>query len=161
VPDAGATPIRRSAIVRADSARAFDLFTRGMGTWWPLDAYSRAVNEFADDRVRAERLEFEPRLGGSIEEHLSDGRVVGWGEVIAWEPPNRVTIAWQPHSLPETPTELAATFTQQADGTLVEVEHRGWERLSPAFRDAMYEIYVRGWFTTFDLFVNAAGGLAG
>ena len=54
----GAKPIHHVIRVRIDPARAFDLFTEGMGTWWSLADYSRAVNELAGQGVSAERLEF-------------------------------------------------------------------------------------------------------
>ena len=152
-------PIRQTVTVRCSPERAFTVFTEGMGTWWPLEGYSRAVNEFEPGTVSAEGLRFEPRLGGSIVEYLSDGQVLPWAEVTAWRPPKEVVMAWRPHSLPEPPTELAVTFTAREDSTtLVELEHRGWERVSQRFRDELYDIYVRGWVTTLGLFVTAADG---
>jgi uncharacterized protein YndB with AHSA1/START domain len=149
-------PIRESVTVRGDPDRAFRLFTEDMGMWWPLDEYSRAVNEFAGEEVEATRLEFQARPGGSILEHLSDGRVLPWGEVVTWDPPKSVAIAWRPHSENEPPTEVVVTFRAKEDGTLVEIEHRRWEQLSQRFRDAMYEIYVRGWSPTLGCFAAAA-----
>ncbi len=149
-------PIRQTVTVRADPERAFDLFTEGMGTWWPVQAYSRAVAEFADEGVEVARLEFQARMGGSILEHLSDGSVLPWGVVIAWDPPRSVLMAWRPHSKPEPPTEVEVTFTAGADGTLVELEHRGWDRVSDEFRRDLYEIYARGWVTTLGSFAAAA-----
>jgi uncharacterized protein YndB with AHSA1/START domain len=149
-------PIRRTVPVRCAPERAFKLFTEEMGAWWPLESYSRAVSEFAGEGIRAERLDFQARLGGSVLEHLSDGRTLPWAEVIAWDPPHSLVMAWRPHSMPEPPTEVVATFTAQGDGALVEVEHRGWELLSPGFRNELYDIYARGWITTLDLFVAFA-----
>lgn len=149
-------PIREAVTVRGASERVFDLFTERMGTWWPIDAYSRVVNEFADEGVEVTRLEFQARLAGSILEHLSDGRVLPWAEVVTWDPPRSVVMAWRPHSLPEPPTEVEATFTASEGGTLVEVEHRGWEAVSEGFREALYEIYARGWVTTLGCFAAAA-----
>jgi uncharacterized protein YndB with AHSA1/START domain len=155
------TPIRQAVAVRADPERAFEVFTAGMGSWWPLDAYSRAVNELLQDEgVVAERLEFESGPGGRILEHLSDGRVLPWAEVVAWEPPRRVVMAWRPHSLPEPPTDVEVTFSAQGDGTMVELEHRGWELLSEGFREAMYGLYADGWPATLDRFAAVAGGIA-
>jgi uncharacterized protein YndB with AHSA1/START domain len=127
-----------------------------MGTWWPVHDYSRAVSEFQAESLRVERLEFQARLGGSILEHMSDGRVVPWAEVIVWEPPHRVVLAWRPHDSPEPPTEVDVTFTPRDGNTLVEMEHRGWGRLSEAFREGLYDIYARGWVTTLGLFASAA-----
>jgi uncharacterized protein YndB with AHSA1/START domain len=149
-------PIRQDVIVGIGPERAFNLFTEEMGTWWPVDEYSRAFNEFADQGLRVIRLEFQPRLRGRILEHLSDGRVLPWAEVVDWQPPHRLVMAWVPHSLPEPPTEVVVTFTAQSEGTLVEVEHRGWDRLSPGFREAMYDLYARGWVFTLGRFGAAA-----
>ena len=150
-------PIRRSATVPTGVERAFDLFTKGMGTWWPLDLYSRAVSDFAHENVDAVKLEFDARWGGSIVEEMSNGRVLHWAEVTEWDAPWRVVLAWRPHAQPEPPTELEVTFAARAGGTLVEVEHRGWDRLSDAFRESLYDVYVRGWNLTLGRFTTAAG----
>ena len=154
-------PIRRTLIVPSSPERTFQLFTAGMGTWWPVESYSRAVSEFAEEGVAVERLEFDARPGGLVVEHLSDGRALPWAEVTAWDPPNRVVLAWRPHSMPEPPTELEVRFRQQDGGTLVEIEHRGWERLSDGFRASIYDVYVRGWTSTLELFAAAAEPEAG
>jgi uncharacterized protein YndB with AHSA1/START domain len=156
VGKANLEPIRESVTVRGGPERAFRLFTEQMGTWWPVESYSRAVSEFANDGVEVTELEFQARMGGSILEHMSDGRILPWGEVTDWHPPHRASIAWRPHSLPEPPTEVEVTFTPSDGGTLVELEHRGWERLSDGFRAGLYEIYARGWPTTLALYQRAA-----
>jgi uncharacterized protein YndB with AHSA1/START domain len=149
-------PIRQSVTVRRSPEHAFQLFTEGMGTWWPVESYSRAVSEFKDDGVHVERLEVQPRLRGLVLEHMSDGRVMHWAEVTGWDPPRTVVFSWRPHSMPEPPTELEVTFASQGPGTRVDLEHRGWERLSPQARDGLYEIYARGWAFTLDRFASAA-----
>ncbi len=149
-------PIRQMVRVRGAPLRAFKLFTEQMGTWWPVDEYSRAVSEFEDEDVQVERLEFQARMGGSVLEHTSDGRILPWAEVIAWHPPHGVLMAWHPHSKPEPPTEVEVTFTARGSDTLVELEHRGWGRLSGDFREGLYEIYARGWITTLGCFAAAA-----
>ena len=154
--EAPVKPIRQTVTVRSDPERAFELFTEQIGTWWPVDAYSRAVSEFENEEVQVARLEFQARMGGRILEHTSDGRILPWAEVIAWHPPHSITMAWRPHSEPEPPTEVEVTFTPQDGGTLVELEQRGWERLSQAFREGLYEIYARGWITTLGRFAAAA-----
>jgi uncharacterized protein YndB with AHSA1/START domain len=153
-------PIRETTVVPLDPQRAFDLFTRQMEAWWPLDQYSRVVNERRESNVHVTRLEFQAELGGAILEHTSDGTVLPWGEVMEWDPPNRVVMAWRPHSEPEPPTELDVTFRRTEGGTTVETEHRGWERLSPGFREAMYDVYVRGWVMTLGRFAAAASRLS-
>jgi uncharacterized protein YndB with AHSA1/START domain len=149
-------PIRQALSVPVAPERAFRLFTEGMGTWWPVESYSRAVSEFAADGIQVTKLEFQAHTGGSILEHISDGRVLPWGEVTAWHPPHSVVMAWRPHSMPEPPTEVAVTFTPIDGGTVVEIEHRGWDRLSEGFRDGLYGIYVRGWPTTLACYARSA-----
>lgn len=156
VEEAPVEPIRRTVTVRNDPERSFDLFTEHMGTWWPVDAYSRAVSEFESEGVGVMRLEFQARMGGSVLEHMSNGRTLPWAEVIAWHPPRSVVMAWRPHPFPEPPTEVEVTFTAREGGTMVELEHRGWERLSEDFRRGLYEIYARGWITTLECFAPAA-----
>jgi uncharacterized protein YndB with AHSA1/START domain len=149
----GTQPIRATVTVRSDPERAFELFTAQMGKWWPLESYSRAVNEFEHEGVGVSELMFEARMGGSILERMTDGRVLPWAEVSDWQPPQRVALSWRPHSMPEPPTEIEVTFAASEEGTLIEVEHRGWERLSEEFRAEMYAIYVRGWPFTLERFV--------
>ena len=154
--DSQVEPIRETVVVRSDPERVFRLFTEGMGTWWPVESYSRAVSEFGHEDVEVAELVFQARLGGAILERLTDGRVLPWAEVTAWQPPHLVLLSWRPHSSPEPPTELEVTFAEQEGGTLVAIEHRGWEHLSEKFREGLYEVYARGWPATLRLFVDAA-----
>jgi uncharacterized protein YndB with AHSA1/START domain len=151
-----AEPIRRTVTIPGGRERAFKLFTEQMGTWWPVESYSRAVSEFELEGVEVAELEFQARMGGSVLEHLSDGRILPWAEVIGWHPPQGVLMAWHPHSMPEPPTEVEVAFTARGGDTLVELEHRGWERLSEDFRAALYDTYCRGWITTLECFATAA-----
>lgn len=152
-------PIRRSVTVRLEPTRAFDLFTAEIGSWWPLDRFSRAVSEFEGEGVKVERVEFEPRAGGRVREHLSNGEVLPWAEILVWEPPSRVVLAWKPHPRPQPPTEVEVRFTSTDEGTRVDLEHRGWERLGadvdiPAARRS----YAQGWVGTLERFAQAAAG---
>ena len=151
------TPIRSSVSVLTTPERAFRRFTEEMGTWWPVATHSRAAMEFEDDDVTVDRIEFQPRAGGSVLEHLSDGRVVPWAEVLVWEPPHRFVMAWKPHDRPVPPTEVEVTFTVQGSGTLVELEHRGWELLADDV-EAPRAGYADGWITTLERFARAVEG---
>jgi uncharacterized protein YndB with AHSA1/START domain len=138
-------PIRRSVEVAAAPEEAFRVFTEEMGTWWPLETHSRAAAERSD--VRAERIEVQGRAGGHLLEHLSNGEVLPWAEVLVWEPPRRMVLAWRPHGRPQPPTEVEVVFTPRDGGTHVELEHRGWERLTEEFQE-LYESYAQGWVGT-------------
>jgi len=41
----------------------------------------------------------------------------------------RFVLAWKPHSRPVPPTEVEVRFVPDGEGTRVELEHRGWERV--------------------------------
>jgi uncharacterized protein YndB with AHSA1/START domain len=146
-------PIRATVTVRVDRERAFEVFTARLDTWWPLETHSRAVDEF--EGVEAERVEFEGRVGGRVLEHLSNGRVLPWAEVLAWEPPARFVLAWKPNSTPYPPTELELRFTKQGDATLVELEHRGWERLGEIAAERRAG-YASGWIAPLERYREMA-----
>jgi uncharacterized protein YndB with AHSA1/START domain len=123
-------PITRSVTVQGSVEHAFGVFTGQMGAWWPLETHSIAVDRGLGQRAVA--LKLEAREGGRIEEMLEDGSVLGWGVVDVWEPPDRVILRWKPNDLPTPPTEVEVRFTAEADGTRVDLEHRGWDRLGEA-----------------------------
>ncbi|MGQ0670776.1 MAG: SRPBCC domain-containing protein [Actinomycetota bacterium] len=147
-------PIRRSVTVRCDPERAFRVFTAEIGRWWPAETHSRAATEFEGEGIKVERIEFQGRVGGHVLEHMSNGRTLSWAEVLAWDPPRRFVLAWRPHSRPQPPTEVDVTFTPRGGGTLVELEHRGWEQLSEDFHK-LYADYAGGWIQTLGQFATA------
>ena len=148
-------PIVRSVTVRGDPARAFRIFTERMGSWWPHATHSRAAMEFEEEGVTVTEVEFQGHVGGRILEHLSDGRLVPWAEVLTWEPPDRFVVAWKPHDRPQPPTEVEVTFAPEDGFTLVTLEHRGWERLTEDYRE-LYASYGNGWVGTLSHFAAAA-----
>ena len=109
--------IRKTVTVRRGVEEAFRLFTDGMGSWWPVKAFS-AGGEAAETAV------FEPQPGGQIYERHADGTEVPWGVVEAWEPPTRVAFSWGLNG-----SQIEVVFAPEGDGTRVELEHRGWDKL--------------------------------
>lgn len=148
-------PIRRSVTVRTDPERAFRVFTEKLDTWWPVETHSRAASDFEDEGVKVERVELQGRAGGRILEHLSNGKVLAWGDVLAWEPPSRLVLAWKPNATANPPTEVELRFTPNAGGTLVELEHRAWDRLGPTAAEAR-EGYASGWIPVLARYEDAA-----
>lgn len=150
-------PIRKHVTVRATPERAFAVFTEGFGTWWPLAVHSISVDDPlpGDEGTVAETAVIEAREGGRIFERMGDGREFDWGTVLACDPPNRLVLAWSPVREARTPTEIEVTFTAQGQGTLVELTHRGWERLGE--RGALARGgYEQGWPETLARFAEAA-----
>jgi uncharacterized protein YndB with AHSA1/START domain len=151
----GSEPITRTVTVRRPSDRAFHVFTEQMGTWWPLDTHSIAVDQELGQR--AQTLKVDTREGGRIQEVLEDGAMLDWGGIVVWEPPVRVVYAWKPNDNPTPPTEVEVRFTPHGDGTLVELEHRGWERLGD-WAGRIRPLYASegGWTMVLGRFRNAA-----
>ena len=123
-------PIRVSVRVQRPVIEAFDLFTRHIGRWWPMDLrYARGP---VVDVV------FEERLGGRIYEVCADGATADWGRVRKWQPPHTLVFSWQPGRTWPEATEVEVHFSPEPDGsTRVDLEHRHWENLggSAAARD--------------------------
>jgi len=113
-------PVRKSIRVGAPPARAFEIFTAGMGRWWPK-AHSINASPIA-------AIVIEPRVNGRWFERGEDGSECQWGKVLAWEPPGRVLLAWQLSPAwaydASQITELEIRFLADGKGTRVELEHR-------------------------------------
>jgi uncharacterized protein YndB with AHSA1/START domain len=117
--------VRRSVTVKAPQQRAFEVFTEGLASWWPLDQYTIG-------REGAVTAVLEPRIGGRWFERAADGTECDWGRVLAWDPPERVVLAWQISADwkpdPTATSDVEVSFHDEGDGhTRVELAHRGLE----------------------------------
>jgi uncharacterized protein YndB with AHSA1/START domain len=126
-------PIVRAITVSRPVEDAFRLFTHDIDTWWPTASHSYGGED-------VERTVFETRAGGRVYEVQKDGTERDWAEVVAWEPPDRIVLAWKICE----PTEVEVRFTAEGEGTRVELEHRGWERVAEDAR-AQRDNYAGGW----------------
>jgi uncharacterized protein YndB with AHSA1/START domain len=113
--------IHRSITVRVPVETAFRVFTAELGSWWPLA--SKSVSQDAETVV------VEPSVGGRVYERARGGEQHTWGRVLVWDPPTRFAFSWHPGRAAETSQEVDVRFTAVEEGTRVELEHRGWERL--------------------------------
>jgi uncharacterized protein YndB with AHSA1/START domain len=144
-------PVRKQLKVRLSAEKAFELFTAGIGKWWPLATHS--VGE-----EQAETCFFEGWEGGRIVEVLKDGSHSEWGKVLIWEPFHRVSFHWYPGRTPDTAQEVTVTFTEIPDGSIVELVHVGWETLGTQAQ-ARRDGYETGWdFVLGKYMLEAANG---
>ena len=130
-------PVVKELVVPAGREAAFERFTAEMNLWWPRHTHSVFQEACAEVRM-------EGREGGRVHEVSGDGEEVEWGRVTAWEPPGRVVFTWHPGREPDTAQEVEVTFRQVEGGTLVRLEHRGWEALGDG-ADAARGDYDAGW----------------
>jgi len=108
--------------VAATPARAFDAFTREIGTWW------RPNELFAFTPNGPGRLAFEGGPGGRLIEALPNGTEFEVGRILAWEPGVRLAFSWRQASFTsDQRTEVEVRFEPVGDQTRVTVEHHGWD----------------------------------
>lgn len=147
------TAIRKQFTVAAPAERAFRVFTRNMGVWWPKEHHI-GKTALADCVI-------EPRQGGRWYEVGTDGVECEWGKVLAWDPPRRVVLAWQLDSRfqydPKLITEVEIRFTELGlRQTQVDFEHRDLERFGEAAERLRKEM-GGGWAMILDRFAAEAG----
>jgi uncharacterized protein YndB with AHSA1/START domain len=124
-PQITPAPVRKSIFVDAPQDRAFEVFTGGIGRWWPK---THKIGE-----VELEKPVIEPRSGGRWYQLHVDGSQCEVGKVSVWDPPSRLVLIWQLTAEfaydPNLVTEVEVQFAPEGNGTRVDLEHRHLERL--------------------------------
>ena len=129
-------PVVRAVTVPGGADRAFAIFTRRIGDWWPLATHSPADSLSAG-------LAF---VDGRLVETLTTGDSTVWGTVTEWEPPRRIAFTWHPGGGPET--TVAVDFEEAAEHTRVVLTHTGWEAYGDAAvgaRDSYDGVFAWVW----------------
>jgi uncharacterized protein YndB with AHSA1/START domain len=130
-------PLRLAFTVDCRAEHAFELWAARTSLWWPVG--HTVTTEPGLEVV------FEPRVGGRIFERTPSGREEDWGEILLWEPPRRLGYRWHLRQDRADASEVEIAFSEDGEGTtLVEIEHRGWERLGARGTD-LREANGRGW----------------
>jgi Activator of Hsp90 ATPase homolog 1-like protein len=146
-------PVVKTIEVPCSTERAFELFTRGIGEWWPLPTHSVYGDE-------ARSIQLGDGVGAAIIETSTSGEESVWGTITIWEPGRELGFTWHPGVDEAESTDVTVRFTATDRGTRVELEHRGWERRRDAM--AIRSSYEQGWVPVLDRFaVRAARDLPG
>ncbi|MCW5658509.1 MAG: SRPBCC family protein [Burkholderiaceae bacterium] len=147
--------VRKSVLVAAPLAVAFEVFTAQIDTWWPMASHHIGEADCAAVLI-------EPRPGGRWYERGVDGVECVWGQVLVWEAPRRVVLLWQLNAQfrfdPAIHTEVDVRFIAVDAGTTrVELEHRGLEAYG-ADAMAMHETFSspNGWNGMLEHFAQVA-----
>lgn len=140
-------PVVKTVTVEAPVERAFAVFTREIGSWWPTETHSLHPGD-------VERVVWEEFAGGALYEIAPDGDRAQWATVLQWEPPHRLVIAWQVNP-DRLGTEVEVRFTDEAGRTRVDLEHRGWENLEVEGAE-IRAAYDTGWDHVLGRFVAGA-----
>jgi uncharacterized protein YndB with AHSA1/START domain len=147
-------PIRKTLVVRASRPTAFRVFTEGFDRWWPRSHHV--------GKAEMARGVLEPRAGGRWYEVGTDGAECPWGEVLAWEPPGRLLLAWRLNGQfaydPDLLTEVEVIFTPLSDvETQIDFEHRGLERMGSGAAEVRARVDgPNGWGAILSLFKTTA-----
>lgn len=137
--------IDKTVVVEVSIETAFETFTRRLASWWPLETHSI-------HKHRIEQMVFEERVGGRLYERTSAGEEADWGDVLVWEPPERIVLRWRVNP-DRAPTEVEVRFTPEGGRTRVDLQHRGWELAGDAEGRAHYD---PGWDLVLSRFVAAS-----
>lgn len=128
-------PVEKTVTVACTPERAFAVFTREIGSWWPTDTHALHPGEVAE-------VVWEEREGGSVYEISVAGERASWATVRLWEPPHRLVIGWEVNP-DRLGSEVEVTFTGAEGGTRVDLVHRGFENVTDGA--TMREGYDPGW----------------
>jgi uncharacterized protein YndB with AHSA1/START domain len=153
---ASVTPVRKSITVKTTVERAFEVFTAGVDTWWPRSHHIGSSP--------MKKAIVEGKAGGRCYTEQVDGTSCDWGQVLVWDPPRRLVLAWkitpdwkyQPDVAQSS--EVDITFTPEPGGaTRVELEHRHFERHGAGAAAVKAGVdSPNGWGGLLQLFTQAA-----
>jgi len=115
-------PLEMDFTVRCNVDHAFSTFTRRTSLWWPKS------HSFSGDPSL--EVVIEPRVGGRIFERTPGGEEHDWGEVTAWEEPQRLSYLWHLGTDRSRATHVVIEFEPDGgEATNVRIVHTGWEAL--------------------------------
>jgi uncharacterized protein YndB with AHSA1/START domain len=144
-------PVRKTILVNAPQARAFDVFAARFDAWWPKDHHigKSAMREAV----------IEPYAGGRWYEKGEDGSECDWGRVLAWEPPNRLVLSWTINGKfqvdESVESEVEVRFlAENARQTRIELEHRIAAPDAEALRQAVDS--PQGWSGLLEIYARKA-----
>ena len=135
-------PIVKVIEVPCDALAAYQLFSMGMGSWWPLETRSISIHSTG---MPAKALETDPVAGGAIIEIASDDTRHVWGSFADCDQPNSLAINFHMGQPQDHATYLTVSFLEMnAHRTLVKLVHGGWDCYG-AIAAMMRDGYDTGW----------------
>jgi uncharacterized protein YndB with AHSA1/START domain len=138
-------PVVKSVTVPCSQERAFELFTRDIATWWPLDKHS--VSAMSGKVARDIKIDL--KQGGQIWEIDHAGEKVLWGSIADITPNSRFAMKWHINGPADEATLVAVEFTPKGDGCEVVLSHSNWEAHGDKAED-MRSGYNNGWVHVFE-----------
>jgi uncharacterized protein YndB with AHSA1/START domain len=147
--------IRRDVVVEVGRAKAFEIFTADMTSWWPAHHHIGSAP--------IEEVVIEPHEGGRWYTRHQDGTETSTGVVTAWDPPARLVVTWQIGAdwayHDDLVTSVDVRFESLGpDRTRVVLEHRGLDAYG-AHAAAMRTLFERpdAWTATLAAYATRTG----
>jgi len=147
-------PVRKTLLVQASPARAFEVFTAGLDRWWPK------THGIGSAPIRSSVI--EPFVGGRWYSRCEDDTDVVVGHVRVWEPAARFVVSWEinadwkPDSRVSFASEVEVRFSAEGTATRVDLEHRNFERMGAEGGATMRAQVDGGWPLLLELYSGEA-----
>jgi uncharacterized protein YndB with AHSA1/START domain len=150
-------PVIKTVTVKTGALRAFHVFTADIDSWWPRSHHI--------GKVPMKKAIVEGRQGGRCYSEQVDGSECDWGQVLVWDPPQRLVLAWMINAEwqfePDLTqcSEVEVSFTPLPDGTTrVDLEHRHLDRVAAGGGETMRAAVAspNGWTGVLQCFLERA-----
>jgi uncharacterized protein YndB with AHSA1/START domain len=139
-------PLVSRVEVPCGQQRAFDVFIRDMGTWWPL--HKRSMSMRSGHPARA--LMVDPQLGGKIVEVAHDGTEHHWGTITTFSPHDLIAMDFHMGMPPDKASLVEVRFTALGENrTQVELTQSNWEGFGD-MAEMLRGHYGTGWRIIFE-----------
>jgi len=148
-------PVRKTLLVNASQAHAFDVFTNRLDSWWPKN-HGIGATPVTQSFI-------EPRRGGRWYTTHEDGSEIVVGRMLVWEPPHRIVFSWEVSAEwkpdPTVASEVELEFVSEGPSTTrIQLEHRNFEALGHEGGERMRGSVDGGWPGLLELFKKSAEG---
>ncbi len=149
-------PIIKTIEVPCSQEKAFAVFVKEMGSWWPLDKRSMSMHSGGKP---AKSLRIDPKEGGKIVEIGHDDTEHLWGTIKSYDPHDSLSMDFHMGLPAENASLVEVRFTALGnERTRVELNHSNWEAFGE-MAEMMRDGYGSGWVIIFEqAYKSACGG---
>lgn len=117
-------PVVSKIEVDCSQQRAFDIFVREMGSWWPLQQRSMSMKSGNPPKG----LKVDPQVGGKIVEVGHDDTEYHWGTINIFDPPSFVAMDFHMGMPADKASLVEVRFNPLGENrTEVELTQSNWE----------------------------------